>query len=52
MKKYENSLEGLRDASEGYRCVGAVKWPQRPSEGSEKSCGERESVEKSLNLGN
>ena len=52
MKKYENSLEGLRGISEGYRCVGAVKWPQRPSEGSEKSCGDGENNKKSLNLGN
>jgi len=52
MKKNENSLEVLRGISEGYRCVGAVERPQRPSEGSEKSCGERESGKKSLNLGN
>jgi len=27
-------------------------WPQRPSEDTQKSCGGRESVEKSINLGN
>ena len=51
MKINENTL-GPQRASEVIGMWGSVGWPLRPSEDTQKSCGERESVKKSLNLGN
>ena len=50
--KYFGGLTGTLRCSMGYRCLGVGGWPLRPSEDTQKSCGERESYKKSINLGN
>ena len=39
--KYFGGLTGTLRCSMGYRCLGVGGWPLRPSEDTQKSCGER-----------
>ena len=54
MKINENTLGPHRcsEVSLGYGYWGVGGWPLRAFEDTQKSCGERESYKKSINLGN